>query len=59
MAVSTVAFVVWAYALGGPFQLCGIYKGWLGSILLGSFTLAAGLVEPKKEAAKHGAERPG
>jgi hypothetical protein len=49
LAISTAAFAVWAYALGGPFALSGIQKPWLGSILLILFTLLAGLIEPKKK----------
>jgi hypothetical protein len=49
MVISTAAFAVWAYALGGPFALSGIQKPWLGSIMLILFTLFAGLVDPKKK----------
>ena len=49
MIVSTVAFAVWAYALGGPFVLAGIHKAWFGSVLLISFTLIAGLIDPKRK----------
>jgi hypothetical protein len=46
MVVSTAAFVVWAYALGGAFEMVGYHKPWLGSILLVCFTLISGLVRP-------------
>lgn len=49
MGISTVAFVIWGYALGGPFQLIGVHKAWLGSVLLGVFTLVVGLVKPKRK----------
>jgi hypothetical protein len=49
LAVSTVAFAVWGYALGGPFEYAGIYKSWLGSVLLVVFTVLSGLLEPKRK----------
>ena len=45
--ISMGAFAVWAYALGGPFQLAGLYIPWIGSILLIVYTLLAGLFQPK------------
>jgi hypothetical protein len=45
--VSMGAFAVWAYALGGPFQLAKVYIPWLSSIILIVYTLLAGLVKPK------------
>lgn len=44
--VSTVAFVVWAYATGGPAPLWPghIYNPLIGSLLLIGFTLASGLL---------------
>lgn len=46
MFISTAAFAVWAYALGGVFEMVGWYKSWLASIALACFTLASGLVAP-------------
>lgn len=53
MFVSTVAFVVWAYNLGGPFVelypayvSVPVYFPWIGSISLIIFTLVSGLVIP-------------
>ena len=46
--VSTAAFVVWAYALGGPFRELGIHKGWLAGILLILFSALAGLYPPRR-----------
>jgi len=45
-AVSTFAFAVWAYAIGGPFPqwVPGLYDALFGGILLIVFTLASGLV---------------
>ncbi|MEE9339461.1 MAG: hypothetical protein V3U87_15410 [Methylococcaceae bacterium] len=48
LVISTIAFIIWGYALGGPFELSGYHKPWLGAILLGLFTLLAGLIIPKK-----------
>ncbi|MGD1092242.1 MAG: hypothetical protein ABSB35_09640 [Bryobacteraceae bacterium] len=44
--VSTLAFVVWVYAVGGPFPawIPGLYNPMFGGILLIVFTLASGLV---------------
>lgn len=44
--VSTLAFCVWAYAVGGPFPawIPGLYNPLFGGILLILFTLASGLV---------------
>jgi|ERR1019366_242591 hypothetical protein len=44
--VSTIAFVVWAYAVGGPFPawIPGLYNPLFGGILLIVFTLSSGLV---------------
>ncbi len=45
--MSTIAFVVWVIALGGPFAMLPGYKEYYGSLLLIGFTAAAGLVTPK------------
>jgi len=44
--VSTCAFVVWVFALGGPFATLAFYHPVYGSLLLIAFTLAVGLIEP-------------
>jgi hypothetical protein len=46
--VSTLAFIVWVFALGGPFATLGFYEPWIGSLLLIGFTLAVGLVVPSE-----------
>jgi hypothetical protein len=52
IAIPTIAFVLWAYALGGPFELSsplpviGEYASWLGALAVGLFTWVAGLFEP-------------
>jgi hypothetical protein len=45
--MSTLAFIVWVIALGGPFATVPGYQEYYGSILLISFTLAAGLLIPR------------
>ncbi|RVK33827.1 hypothetical protein [Sinorhizobium meliloti] len=46
-AIATLAFAVWAFALGGPFQAFEWYEEKLGSIVLIGFTLLTGLVVPR------------
>jgi hypothetical protein len=52
LIIPTVAFVLWAYTLGGPFQLSsplplvGSYASWIGALLVGIFTWLAGLFKP-------------
>jgi len=45
--ISMGAFAAWAYALGGPFQIAGVYIPWLSSIVLIVYTLIAGMFRPK------------
>lgn len=44
--LSTGSFVVWVFALGGPFATLGFYRPLYGSLLLIFYTLAIGLVTP-------------
>ncbi|HKW76444.1 MAG TPA: hypothetical protein VJN64_13025 [Terriglobales bacterium] len=47
--ISVGAFVVWVYALGGPFpDWLGLYKPVTGALLLIGYTLAAAIVTPDK-----------
>ncbi len=46
--ISTFAFVVWALALGVPFNTLSFYDSRLAASLLIVFTLAVGAVEPKE-----------
>lgn len=39
VALSTVAFVVWLFAIGGPFVFFGWYESWMGAALLAFYTL--------------------
>jgi hypothetical protein len=48
LTISTIAFALWAHALGGPFELAGIYKPWIGSLLLVAFTVSIGAVVPRR-----------
>jgi len=43
--ISLLSFVVWAFALGGPFALCAWYNPVYGSILLPVFTLLVSIWE--------------
>ncbi|MEO1743836.1 MAG: hypothetical protein AAFR99_18730 [Cyanobacteria bacterium J06629_9] len=49
IAISTVAFVVWVIALGGPFESLAFYEPLYGSLLLIVYTLVAGLVTPPED----------
>jgi hypothetical protein len=46
--VSTISFIVWVFAIGGPFQYFGAVSArpYLGGIVLIIWTLVAGLIAP-------------
>ena len=46
MALSSVAFGFWSYALGGPFEISHLYRADVGSLLLIGFTLVSGALKP-------------
>ncbi|SRR6266404_7579909 len=46
LLVSTLAFCVWAFALGGPFLRLSWYKPLFGALLLPMFTFGAALIGP-------------
>lgn len=46
--ISTFAFVVWALALGVPFNTLSFYDSRLAASLLIVFTLAVGAIQPKE-----------
>jgi hypothetical protein len=52
--IATIAFPLWAYALGGPFALPPAdkyYSAWFGGVLVGIYTWLVGLFyEPKEKA---------
>lgn len=43
--ISVLSFIVWVFALGGPFALCGWYNALYGAILLPVFTLVVAIIE--------------
>jgi hypothetical protein len=45
-AISTGAFVVWVFALGGPFSSLNWYNPVYGTLVLIGFTLVTGLINP-------------
>ena len=45
LLISMIAFVVWIFALGGPFVLLPWYKSIYGAILLPVFTFGIAIVE--------------
>jgi hypothetical protein len=46
LAVSTVAFVVWVFALGGAFEYLVWYEPFIGSVALVVFTFFAPFIDP-------------
>jgi hypothetical protein len=46
LILSTVAFLVWLAAIGGPFLYIPGYAGWTGSIALGLFSFLLAIYEP-------------
>jgi hypothetical protein len=47
IAIASAAFVVWAYSLGGqPFVQGGLYRSYIGGILLVLFTFGAAFYRP-------------
>lgn len=47
-AVATVAFVVWVFAIGGPFTGSDWYDSIYGAVAIVLFTLAIGAVTPRE-----------
>lgn len=47
--VSTLAFAVWAFALGGPFKALTFYRDQYGALLLIGFTVVAGMIIPPED----------
>jgi hypothetical protein len=48
LAVATVAFAVWVFAIGGPFGTLEFYKPWIASLLLLIYTSSVALLEPEQ-----------
>ena len=38
VAISSVAFVIWVYSLGGPFAVFNLYVPYIGSLLVLAWT---------------------
>jgi hypothetical protein len=47
VVLATIAFPVWAFAMGGPFKTLGWYEGWMATLLLMFITVVFGLAKPK------------
>jgi len=43
--ISVLSFIIWVFAVGGPFALCAWYDPVYGAILLPVFTLIAAIIE--------------
>jgi len=48
IVVATIAFVVWVFALGGPFVALSFYRPVYGSLALILYTLAVPLIVPRE-----------
>jgi hypothetical protein len=46
--VSTIAFAVWVFALGGPFTTIPGYQQYFGSLVLIGYTLLVAIILPKQ-----------
>ncbi len=52
IGIPTIAFILWAYTLGGPFEMSsplpilGTYEKWIGALMLALFTWIVGLFKP-------------
>jgi len=48
--VSTIAFVIWAYSLGGIFKELNIHREWIAGAVVFMFTAISGAIIPRKAA---------
>ena len=48
IVISAISFIVWVFAIGGPFEGLTFYQPWLGSVVLIVFTLVVGAVVPRE-----------
>lgn len=48
IVIATIAFIVWVFALGGPFATLVFYNPLYGSLLLVFYTLIVALIIPKE-----------
>ncbi|MGG6242140.1 hypothetical protein ACQ4N7_26275 [Nodosilinea sp. AN01ver1] len=49
ISISTVAFAIWVFALGGPFANLDFYQPVYGSLVLILYTLLVALIDPPEE----------
>lgn len=47
LIITTISFVVWVFALGGPFVYLDWYFPAYGQLLLGLYTFFVGIIEPR------------
>lgn len=40
VSISAISFIIWAYALGGPFAAWGLYVPWIGTLVMLGWTFA-------------------
>lgn len=45
--LSSIAFPVWVFAIGGPFKAFPWYQGWIASVTLAFTTVAFGFYQPQ------------
>jgi hypothetical protein len=48
LVLTTAAFAVWLFAIGGPFRFESWYEPFVGSIVLAVFLLFSGLITPEQ-----------
>ena len=46
--ISSISFVVWAYALGGPFATCGLFNNLFAALLLPIYTVLISIIKPEQ-----------
>ena len=49
LVVTTIAYVLWIYTLGGPFAVWGVYEPKIAALLLSAWSLIIPVVVPAKE----------
>lgn len=42
--ITSFSLIVWLYSIGGPFEPWGLYKSWIGSLILVIWTLTVPLI---------------
>ncbi len=47
VVLASIAFPVWVFAIGGPFEPLGWYRNWMASITLAFTTVGFGFYKPK------------